>query len=315
MRQRGTAQRLLRCGVLSARRARAASPLCLVALLAATSLLLAACSPTPARSRGVSARALIFSGSALEPSPRQHLTTFDATHDDQLAVARTAQGLAAALRVTSRAAGSDELAVARDHARLASGLLDVLGVLVGEDAAPIAALRGTASLVPQGMSLLERELRTRGTLRAARNAASQLVRMVQRLGPSLDRAAFPPSLILARVQTALDWAIDVPIAGLAEPFTHDDLLDVEATVVAARASFDRTLPLCQLLAPSASVLVEGRFGALLTSLRDLSRRSPDDAQVREGQWAALSGALDAIVAPLGELEGSVQGFASGRLYT
>ena len=273
-------------------------------------------------------------GDAAHAAYRDHHVRYGATHPSVAEQARTltatlgyrrflltsSEGLAASLASVERDAAHGELAASRDAELAAQVDYDALRADIAPDSATSIQLDGEPWSLGGapfgGLHLIERELWSSAPdlARAGRVAAALAPTAVQ-IAYVLSRAVMTPAQMLAEAQAQLEWAVDVPLEGREETYSHHDLADVAASVHAARTAFDLTVALGHLVDPATEAACAARFAVLASVLRSLG--DPEvrpDASIRVGDWQRLAAAIDAVDAPLGSMVGDVQGFSSGRLY-
>ncbi len=257
---------------------------------------------------------------ATHPSVAEQATTLTATLGYRRFLLTSSEGLAGSLASVARDAAQGELAATR-HAELAAQVdFDALRADVAPDSATSIQLDGEPWSLGGapfgGLHLIERELWSAPPelARASRVAAALAPTAVQ-IAYVFSRAVMTPAQMLAQAQAQLEWAVDVPLEGREETYSHHDLADGAASVHAARTAFDLTVALGRLVDPATVAACAARFAILASVLHTLgdplARR---DASIRVTSWQRLAAAIDAANAPLGSMVGDVQGFGSGRLY-
>ncbi|HLK45531.1 MAG TPA: hypothetical protein VKT18_06060, partial [Acidimicrobiales bacterium] len=166
-----------------------------------------------------------------------------------------------------------------------------------------------------GLHAIERDLWALDEPAAAGRAATALVNSSIIAAYELSRAVLSPAEIVAEAQGQLSFVVDVAIPGREEQSSHLDLVDVAAAVRAAKVALDLCAPLGRIVAPATTATATRRLGLLVTAVDALgSPADRADASVPLARWQALAVDADAVNAVLGQLQGEVEGFGTGRLY-
>ncbi len=221
-------------------------------------------------------------------------------------------GVANAARAGRRVdAEHDELAAQGDFDAIRADLAPDSAIAVELDGEPWAI--GAAPL--GGLHAVERDLWALDEPAAAGRAATALVNSSIIAAYELSRAVLSPAEIVAEAQGQLSFVVDVAIPGREEQSSHLDLVDVAAAVRAAKVALDLCAPLGRIVAPATTATATRRLGLLVTAVDALgSPADRADASVPLARWQALAVDADAVNAVLGQLQGEVEGFGTGRLY-
>jgi hypothetical protein len=226
-----------------------------------------------------------------------------------------AESLGSSLAVIEAAKGDAGLAASRQAELAAAADLDALRGEVQPSSGTSTVLGATANGARRGLQAIAFDLFARADVADASRAAGALRPEVLTVTYLLSRAVRPPAAILGEAQSELAWAVEVPTEGLAEPFSHTDLLDVAASARAAARATALCSRLGRLVDPSMTTVVEARLATLRGELRSLG--TPErrvDSTISPATWRRIAADLDAADASIGELEGHLGDFASGRLY-
>jgi hypothetical protein len=256
---------------------------------------------------------------ASHPSAAEQATALAATEGYRRYLLTSAERLTDELARIARTASRGDLSGARGAEQAAQGDFDMLRADIAPDSATAIQLDGESwsdGASPfTGLHVVERDLWAAQDLRAAARVAEGLAALALQTGYVFSRAVLTPAQMLAQAQAQLEWAVDVPLEGREELYSHLDLADVVASVVAARTALSLSAPLGRLVAPAAVRTCTRRFAVLGAALRSLgSPASRTDATIPLSAWRSVAGALDAADGAVGVLQGKVQGFGSGRLY-
>jgi hypothetical protein len=253
------------------------------------------------------------------PSVAEQQLTLDATEGYRRYLLTSAERLTSELQVLAARARSGNLAGARTAELAAQVDFDAVRGDIAPDSAVAIQLDGEAWSVGAspfaGLHRIERELWGTVDLAAAARGAEGLAALSDQVAFVFYRAVLTPAEMLAQAQSQLEWAVDVPLAGREELYSHHDLADVAAAIGAARTAFELVSPLGRLVAPAAVTSGARRFATLDAALRPLGRpASRTDASVGATTWASIAESAQDANAAVGVLAGDVQGFGSGRLY-
>ena len=260
-----------------------------------------------------------YGASPTHPSPAEQAATLAATAGYRRALLTAAESYAGDVQRLEAAIGAGDLSAARSDELAAQRDYDVLRPNIQPDSATANAIDGeawsTGSGSFAGLHAVERSLwNGSGTSGAARDAA-QLVNSSATVAFLFYRAILTPQQISAQAQSTLDWVVDVPIQQREELYSHDNMLDVAASIDAARSAYELVAPLGRMVDPATTTLVAARFATLDSALGqrgDVASRLDDS--ISTAQWHTLAVDVDAVDAPLGTLTGDLAGFGSGRLY-
>jgi hypothetical protein len=290
----------------------------LVGLLVAP-VLLASCGGYGAGARGAYDARATPTYAPSHPSVAEQQTTLDATEGYRRFLLTSAERLTSELEALAADARADDLAGARTSELAAQVDFDALRGDVAPDSAVAIQLDGEAWSIGAspfgGLHRIERELWGPVDLTAAGQRAEGLASLSEQVAFVLYRAVLTPAEMLAQAQVQLEWAVDVPLGGREELYSHHDLADVAAAIGAARTAFVLVAPLGRLVASAAVTRCARRFASLDATLRRLGPpASRSDASVTASTWASIAESAQSANGALGALDGDVQGFGSGRLY-
>ncbi len=213
--------------------------------------------------------------------------------------------------------GAGDVGAAQRDELAAQGAFDSLRFLMAWNSPTALALDGLPSAVPPGQSftglhLVEQELWSGGDARAAAAGLLGEAPLVEEL---LSRMEVAPQGILTVAVKSLDWADDVAVPGREEVFSHDDAVDVEASVAAARSAFAAVEPLCMLVAPTRAAGVSRGFAELTPLVASLgSPGTVADASIPVTTWRAVSEQADAVAGMMSALAPSVAGLGPPTIY-
>jgi hypothetical protein len=260
-----------------------------------------------------------YPSAASHPTAAEQATTLAATEGYRRLVLVSAEKLDADVLAIAHDAARGRCAAARQDELAAQGAFDVLRPVIAPDSATAEELDGERWSIGVarfgGLHAIERALWTTPGCAAAGRLAAALASEALAVGFVFYRVILTPDDIVATAQSELGWAVDVPLAGREEQYSHHDLADVLSAVATARAALVLVAPLGRLVAPGPTSLAVARFSALDHELSLIgANAATSDGAVSSQTWRALATRIDGALAPLGMLSGHVAGFGSGRLY-
>jgi hypothetical protein len=281
--------------------------------------MLAGCAASYGTARHSAYQVVPYPSATSHPTSAEQSTTLAATEGYRRLVLVSAERLDTDVLAVAHDAARSRCATARRDELAAQGAYDVLRPVIAADSATAGELDGERWSVGAarfgGLHAIERALWTKKGCAAAGRLAAGLAPETLAVGFAFYRVILTPDHVLANAQAELAWAIDVPLTGREEQYSHHDVLDVLSAVAAARAAFDLVAPLGRLAAPGVTRLAAARFAALDQELSVLrAGAATTDGAFPSRSRRALASRLDGALAPLGVLSGLVAGFGSGRPY-
>ena len=137
----------------------------------------------------------------------------------------------------------------------------------------------------------------------------------------LLRTVRTPSRIMTTATQSLGWAINDVIANPQQPFAQSDLLDVSAVIALTHQALAAVTPLALDVAPRHLDTARQRLAALEETLGHATtvRLSGDinvtpNSAVSPATWRLLAVQMTALLSPLTQLGGDMDGFGTGRTY-
>lgn len=137
----------------------------------------------------------------------------------------------------------------------------------------------------------------------------------------LLRTVRTPSRIMTTATRSLGWVINDVIANPQEPYAQQDLLDVSATISMAHQALEAVTPLALDVAPGHLRIAQQRLAALEETLRQATTQQIDgdinitpNSAVPAATWRLLAVQMTALLSPLTQLGGDMDGFGTGRTY-
>ena len=227
-----------------------------------------------------------------------------ATHDFADMVNASTAAFVAAVTALQFAVASSDIAGARAAQLDAQAAYDSFRVLQSGNAVNASTLDELASDVPPGQSFgglhaVERDLWGSGPLAADVDALAGQAPVAQYL---LSRERLGPEAIAVVAVDQLTWAVDVALPHSQAHWSHLGLVDVAATIDAARRSFSTIEPLGRLVSPGLTATVHGQFDDLAARIARLGPPTTTaDTTVAAGDRLGLSQALDATASTLARL--------------
>ena len=257
--------------------------------------------PTAGPAAGVTSRygAVVADGAL--PTTKAALA---ATHDFADMVNASTATFVAAVTALQTAVAAGDTAGARADQLAAQAAYDSFRVLQSGNAVNASSLDELASDVPPGQSFgglhaVERDLWGSGPLAVDVDALAGQAPVAQYV---LSRERLGPEAIAVVAVDQLTWAVDTALPHSQEVWSHLGLVDVAATVDAARRSFGTVEPLAQLVAPDLTASVHGQFVDLGARIARLGPpTTTPDTSVSAPDRLALSRMLDATASTLARL--------------
>jgi iron uptake system EfeUOB component EfeO/EfeM len=204
----------------------------------------------------------------------------------------------------SRVGGGD-LAGARQAELAAQAAYDHFRLLEQDNSVNASTLDELASEVRPGQSFaglhaVERDLWTSsGDASADASALAGQAPVAEYL---LSRDELDPEAIGTTAVAELGWAADWAIPGREELYSHDDTVDIAATVSAADAAFASLAPLGTTVAPALTASVRSDFHTLSSEVATLGPPTQVvDSAIGTGEQRTLTQTVDATAATLSEL--------------
>jgi hypothetical protein len=283
---------------------------------------LAACGSTSASSTGPTTTTYApaqYGASPTHPSPAEQAATLSATAGYRRLLLTTAETYAADVQRLATDATAGNLSAARTDELEAQSAYDVLRASIQPDSATADEIDGeawsTGSSPFVGLHAIERSLWDGPSASGITKDAAQLAASSATIAFLFYRAVLTPQQITAQAQGTLSWVVNVPIQQREELYSHDDMLDVTASIDAANRAFELVAPLGRIVDSATTALVASRFAVVESALASLGNAPARlDDTMSTAQWRALAVDVDAVNAPLGTLTGDLAGFGSGRLY-
>jgi len=137
----------------------------------------------------------------------------------------------------------------------------------------------------------------------------------------LLRTVRTPSRIMTTATQSLGWAVNDVIANPQGPFAQQDLLDVSATISMVHQALAAVTPLALDVAPGHLRTAQQRLAALEETLRQATTQRIDgdinitpNSAVSAATWRLLAVQITALLSPLTQLGGDMDGFGTGRTY-
>lgn len=253
------------------------------------------------------------------PTRGEQSTTLRATEGYRRFLVVHAQRLTQLLWGVSNAARAGRRVAAEHDELAAQGTFDAIRADLAPDSAIAVELDGEPWAIGAaplgGLHAVERDLWARDEPTAAGRVAAGLVNPSIVAAYGLSRAVLSPAQIVAEAQDQLTFVVDVAIPGREEQSSHLDLVDVAAAVTTAKVALDLCAPLGELVAPATTATATRRLELLVRAVDGLGRPADHvDASIPLARWQALAVDADAVNAVLGQLQGEVEGFGTGRLY-
>jgi iron uptake system component EfeO len=159
-----------------------------------------------------------------------------------------------------------------------------------------------------GLHAVERDLWSAGPLGADVAGVAGQALVAQFL---LGRERLGPEAVATVAVDQLGWAVDTALPESQEQYSHLGLVDVVATVRAARQSLSDVEPLARMVDPTLVTSVDGQFAVLDARVAALGDpTSVPDTAVDLGARLALSHELDATASTLARLAATLTPFGT-----
>lgn len=251
------------------------------------------------------------------PTPAEQRATLLATDEYRRQVVTATELFATATAALQFALRQRDLSAAKSSEQAAQAAFDVFrpdiesGLAAGT---PLDALveNQPSGAAPTGLHAIERDL-WNGNMGAATALARSLNADDVGLEVALSRTILTPAVIAARLEESLSWVVEEVIDVPQEQFSHDDLLDVRATIISVTQSIAALRPLGLLVSRAATGSLSRATIQLSALLAPLQASTPD-RDVPAATWRSLAESIDAVIGPLGVVSGSFYGFGTGRTY-
>ena len=289
------------------------------ALVVAAATLLAGCAAGYSASPAAYTRGHDYSAPSAHPTASEQAATFHAALAYRRLLVGSFDALGASLSRLAVDAAAGDRAAAQTDELAAQAAYDGFRVTMTPGSDSANQLDGeawnTRSGAPEGLHAIEKILWSGSPMGSVATLARRVSNDSLFSGFALSRLVLTPQQQLAQIQTALTWAVEVPLVNREEIYSHRDLIDVAAVAAFARRALSSLTPLGLLVDPSTTRVAATRLAALdrlvaagsgATALRD--------STVASARWRSLAQAIDAADAPLGTLQGRLAGFGTGRLY-
>lgn len=200
---------------------------------------------------------------------------------------------------------SGDLAGARRSELAAQADYDHFRLLEEDNSVNASTLDELASEVRPGQTFaglhaVERDLWTSSGNAAA--DASALAGQAPVAEYLLSRDELDPEAIGTTAVAELGWTADWAVPGREELYSHDDAVDIAATVDAAESAFDSIAPLGTTVAPALTASVRSDFHTLVSDVAALGPPTQVvDSAIAAGEQRVLAQTVDATAAALSEL--------------
>lgn len=257
--------------------------------------------PASRTGAGVTSR---YGSAAGGPSAPTTVLAQTATHTFAVQVQDSAASFVTSVTALQADAARGDLASGRADEVAAQGEYDALRALDSGNSINASTLDELDNDVPAGQSFgglhaVERDLWTGGPWSADVAALASQAPVVQFL---LSRERLGPEAIGQVAMDQLDWVVDTALPQSQEHVSHLGLIDVAATVLSARRSFQDVQPLAELVDPASTMNVAGQFAVLVAAVGALGPPSTTpDTSVSPVARLAVSRQLDATATSLARL--------------
>jgi iron uptake system component EfeO len=257
--------------------------------------------PASRTGAGVTSR---YGSAAGGPSAPTTVLAQTATHTFAVQVQDSAASFVNSVAALQADAARGDVASGRADELAAQGEYDGLRALDSGNSINASTLDELDTDVPAGQSFgglhaVERDLWAGGPWAADVADLAGQAPVAQFL---LSRERLGPEAIGQVAIDQLDWVVDTALPQSQEHVSHLGLIDVSATVLSARRSFQDVQPLAELVDPASTMNVAGQFVVLVAAVGALGPPSTTpDTSVSPAARLAVSRQLDATATSLARL--------------